>query len=240
MKPIVLVTAGIEINVREYEQLYLYKNYSDSIINAGGIPIIPCTKNKSMLNELISISQGLVLTGGGDILPSKYGQLNRGKCYDYNIWRDELEIDICKEFIKNNKPILGICRGMQIINIVLGGTLIQDISNDIGIEHKYDSLHSVNSIEGYWINKLLGDTFIVNSYHHQAIEQLGDSLIPIAFSENGKIIEAIQHENLPIIGVQWHPERMIGDNRIRSNKGSMEEIFKYLIYLAKTNVNIDN
>ncbi|GHV34231.1 gamma-glutamyl-gamma-aminobutyrate hydrolase [Clostridia bacterium] len=140
------------------------------------------------------IADFLLLTGGGDAHPGFYGQPLGGSC-DIDKERDVLEFALFRAFADAGKPILGICRGMQLINVALGGTLIQHIENHSRVGGA-DILHPINGLRGF-------DE--VNSAHHQAVGKLGAGLNIRARS--GGIVEGISHDSLPIVGVQWHPER---------------------------------
>lgn len=148
---------------------------------------------------------GLLLSGGGDVNPLLYGQPNR-ECDRIDEERDNLELACIHAFVLANKPILGICRGHQILNVAFGGTLIQHLKQaDDHRNDAWDLTHEVKATD--LIEKLYGRRFISNSRHHQAIDRIGRSLTPVAFSNDG-VIEGMVHDYLPIIGVQFHPERM--------------------------------
>ena len=156
----------------------------------------------------------LVVCGGGDIHPILYTEIV--KCDSiYDIDFDNYENKMIKEFVKLKKPILGICRGMQAINVALGGTLIQDIPKTLGLCHatcsEKECLHEIKISKNSNLSKVLGLRAIVNSYHHQCVHKIGENLIVTAASHDG-IIEAIEGISLPILGVQWHPERMSGND----------------------------
>ena len=126
--------------------------------------------------------------------------------------RDDLEYKIIKAFVDRKKPIWGICRGIQILNVYFGGTLTQDIPTQLGGDHSKGVCHPVHIKSDSILGNLCGESMEVNSYHHQALDKLGDGFQAIAWGEsNGHTFaEAIQHESLPIWSVQWHPERMTG------------------------------
>lgn len=148
---------------------------------------------------------GLLLGGGGDVAPSLYDAQNEGS-YGLSQERDDLDLACIHSFILEGKPILGICRGIQILNVAFGGTLIQHLPNanrHIGIGK--DLYHTIRCTAP--LKQIYGRSFLANSAHHQAIARLGRGLQPIAFSGDG-CIEGVIHEHLPILGVQFHPERM--------------------------------
>ena len=176
---------------------------------------------------------GLLLPGGGDIDPVYYGEeMNGSDEPDREL--DKAQRDILDAFVKAKKPILGICRGMQLINIYFGGSLHQDlVTRDIHTrKNGNDSIHSVKSVEeGNLFEKFYGKTFNINSAHHQGTKKLGKGLKEVLRSEDG-VCEAVIHEELPIIATQFHPERMSYKQR-RDDTVVGEEIFKYFKSLLK-------
>ena len=176
---------------------------------------------------------GLLLPGGGDIDPSYYGEeMNGSDEPDREL--DKAQRDILDAFVKAKKPILGICRGMQLINIYFGGSLHQDlVTRDIHTrKNDNDSIHSVKSVEeGNLFEKFYGKTFNINSAHHQGTKKLGKGLKEVLRSDDG-VCEAVIHEELPIIATQFHPERMSYKQR-RDDTVVGEEIFKYFKSLLK-------
>lgn len=176
---------------------------------------------------------GLLLPGGGDIDPVYYGEeMNGSDEPDREL--DKAQRDILDAFVKAKKPILGICRGMQLINIYFGGSLHQDlVTRDIHTrKNDNDSIHSVKSVEeGNLFEKFYGKTFNINSAHHQGTKKLGKGLKEVLRSEDG-VCEAVIHEELPIIATQFHPERMSYKQR-RDDAVVGEEIFRYFKSLLK-------
>ena len=176
---------------------------------------------------------GLLLPGGGDIDPVYYGEeMNGSDEPDREL--DKAQRDILDAFVKAKKPILGICRGMQLINVYFGGSLHQDlVTRDIHTrKNDNDSIHSVKSVEeGNLFEKFYGKTFNINSAHHQGTKKLGKGLKEVLRSEDG-VCEAVIHEELPIIATQFHPERMSYKQR-RDDAVVGEEIFEYFKSLLK-------
>lgn len=146
----------------------------------------------------------LLLPGGEDIAPALYGQENAGS-RDVNPERDRRETQSFQLFLELERPILGICRGAQLINALLGGTLHQDIPGHSRVEGE-DRLHGSFTVDPLLIS-LYGERIPVNSSHHQAIDRLGEGLRIVQWADDGTV-EAIRHESLPIFAVQWHPERL--------------------------------
>ena len=176
--------------------------YVDAVTAAGGEAVA------KYLPEISTDYDGLILCGGNDIEPKYYQQEFNG-AVNIDAQRDTIEFALLKAFADAGKPILGICRGHQLINVYFGGSLHQDIPENHLHTNKQDLYitHNVIAKENSVVYKLYGPSFTVNSSHHQAIDRLGDNLHATA-CWNEQYIEAIEHCYLPIYGVQWHPERM--------------------------------
>lgn len=150
---------------------------------------------------------GLLLPGGGDISPIFYHSKNRGS-KNICIAEDIIQLLMFHRFYEQKKPILGICKGMQLINVALGGTLTQQLPTQAlhtGLTE--DNYHRTTLVPGSVLHSLYGNEIITNSAHHQAIQMLGSQLTATQYTFDGTI-EGIEHNSLPILGVQWHPERM--------------------------------
>ncbi len=157
----------------------------------------------------ISGYSGLILPGGGDIEPSLFGSVNKGST-GIDEALDRIQLHILDEFLQEEKPVLGICKGLQIINVYFGGTVIQNLPEASLRIHKYengDKLHPIRAAQGTFIQRLYGNCPVTNSAHHQGIGTTGDGLLISAYSHDF-VIEAMYHKTLPVFGVQWHPERM--------------------------------
>ncbi len=154
---------------------------------------------------------GLILAGGGDILPKYFHQEDLGVSTFIDEARDLAELAVAKHFLETSKPILGICRGIQLLNTALGGTLIQDLPDEKREVHctvKETKYHRTKTTPGSFLADLYGPEPVVNSYHHQAVDELGQGFIPCQWSEDG-VLEGAYLEGKPVWGVQWHPERMV-------------------------------
>jgi putative glutamine amidotransferase len=176
--------------------------------------------------DAISDVDGLLLTGGGDVDPDFYDCAHLwGQAKDINIKRDEFEFEIIKRSLGADLPILGVCRGMQVMNVALGGSLYVDLKsngfNDHSISINGGLKHAVTIEPNSLLSGLAGAlNQEVNSYHHQAVDKLGKGLTPTAESPDG-VIEAAEWSSKEgmsfLLLVQWHPERTIGDNDLFSN-----------------------
>ncbi|MDE7222389.1 MAG: gamma-glutamyl-gamma-aminobutyrate hydrolase family protein [Acetatifactor sp.] len=156
----------------------------------------------------LSACQGLVFPGGGDITPAFFGERDRGsRSIDTEL--DILQLQALEYGIQRRIPILGICKGMQIINVGVGGSIIQDLPT--ADFHRYiqaDQYHEVVNLPGSFLYRLYGESMVVNSAHHQGLGKLGKGLQVISRCPFDQCVEAVCHESLPLIGVQWHPERL--------------------------------
>ena len=209
------------LSVRRHVEYYI-----DAVKAAGGEPTAICAP------EIDTDYDGLILCGGGDIDPKYYGQGMNGTG-KIDAERDAAEFPLLKAFLDAGKPVLGICRGLQLINVYFGGTLIQDIPEKELHTKKdnVDSVHQVTAVEGSILHKLYGSAFAVNSAHHQVIDELGESLMATAHW-NDTHIEAIEHRTLPVYGVQWHPERMCITKK-RDDTVDGLKIFEHFIDICK-------
>lgn len=202
-KPIIGITTDIE-----GEDLKIKRYYLEAVLKVGGIPLlISPSRDLSFYSEKIN---GLLIPGGDDINPQYYGESMRLKLKTVSKRRTDFEIIFLKKMINLQKPILGICYGMQLINVALGGTLYQDIKSDLSIENNHkNGYHKITIKENPFLPK---GTYSVNSAHHQAIKDIGKGLKVFAYSFDN-IIEAFYKEDYPyLVGVQWHPERLMKDN----------------------------
>jgi len=211
-KPVIGVMPLVD-EVRE--SYWMLPGYMQAIEEVGGIPVmLPLTSDSSILEQLLLTVDGLLFTGGHDISPSLYGQAALPTCGTVIAERDEMERIMFQLALKSDLPMFGICRGIQLFNALLGGTLYQDLPTEFPSElthvqkPPYDQpIHEVIIEHDSSLYHLLGeDRLKVNSYHHQAIHQLAPGCKVMAYATDG-LIEAIEHPDYRFLqAVQWHPE----------------------------------
>ncbi|MDR1632827.1 MAG: membrane dipeptidase [Dysgonamonadaceae bacterium] len=192
--------------------------YVNAVVKAGGTPVlIPLVTDKAVLENIISHIDGLILSGGGDIHSSLFGEKLHPAVTDYKLERDMYDLALILSATERQMPVLGICRGHQVINVAFGGTLIQDIPSQIPgskivhnqAEAREIATHSVRiNPESKLYQIVKQNDLQVNSFHHQAVKTVAPGFNAVAFSEDG-LVEAIESgEGKTILGVQWHPETM--------------------------------
>ncbi|MCI0469745.1 MAG: gamma-glutamyl-gamma-aminobutyrate hydrolase family protein [Nitrospirae bacterium] len=195
-----------------------------SVSRAGGLPIVipPCPKDEA--GHIAALIDGLLLSGGGDLLPEYYGEEITVPCGcidPVDKKRSDFEISLLKEMVREEKSVLAICYGMQIVNVAFGGSLIQDIKCQMGnvLDHSsgqhmveiLDKFYSYCGIQPSNTSNSGTSQRSVNSSHHQAVKRLGDGLEVFALAEDG-IVEGFFKTDYPfLVGVQWHPERSFYD-----------------------------
>ena len=217
-KPIIGITMFRENKAAgTYNSLNL--DYANSIIEAGGIPILLPITNPNLCEEYLNIIDGILFSGGEDIAPHLFHEEPILKLGSVDSIRDNFELTLFSKAFDRKIPILGICRGLQLINVALGGNLYQDIDTQVlNVNGHHPSniardelYHSVIIEKNSFLYKVFKSTKIsVNSFHHQAIKNIGQNLIISAKSQDG-IIEAIESSDIHshfILAVQWHPENL--------------------------------
>ena len=197
----------------------LRENYSDSIRAAGGLPLA-LPHEPELAADYLDLIDALVITGGAfDVDPSLYGETTAHPSVSLKERRTRFEWNVTRGAFERNMPLLGICGGQQLLNVVLGGTLIQHIPDAIGdaLAHEQPNPrdepgHDVTIEEGTLLHRITGTTRLaVNSAHHQAVRAAGPDCVVSAVADDG-VIEAIEHREHPFcLGVQWHPEFLITD-----------------------------
>lgn len=216
-KPVIGITSAYDF---EKGSSCIKDDYYDAIIHCGGVPIlIPVTEEKSVWVEYLEICDGIVFSGGPDVDATYFGESNMPYANEISPVRDSMEIFLAQQAITMDKPILGICRGIQVINIAAGGSIFQDIyaeniTNNLIIKHsqqapRWFQIHNINIQGDTCLHNIFGrDTLKVNSFHHQAVSEIALGFTVNAYADDG-IIEAISNENKKLVlGVQWHPENL--------------------------------
>ncbi|MBR4331352.1 MAG: gamma-glutamyl-gamma-aminobutyrate hydrolase family protein [Clostridia bacterium] len=205
---------GVTPTLTEKGNITINQDYLDAVIRAGALPVLlPLTDDKKLMKEMLAHIDGLLLTGGDDVGPQMYGEEKLPCCGETAPRRDEMEFPLCRMALDRNMPILGICRGYQVLSCVLGGNMYQDIETQFGAELKHprsdmprDKVHKVQVEKGTLLHAVTGLTELgVNSRHHQAVNVPGQGMTVCARATDG-LIEAVE---LPgkkfVLGVQWHP-----------------------------------
>lgn len=221
-KPIIALTAGrnnLATPQREMQAVWsgCDVNYINAVLRSGGAPVLlPFAIDKETIQSILAAADGIILTGGGDVNSLAYGEEPHPRSTYQDPVRDEMELETVRLALEMNLPILGICRGIQLLNIALGGTLIQDIPTQISEPNKHYStglapvlLHNINVERDSLLARVFEDTDLaVNSYHHQAVKDLGKGLRINARACDG-VIEGIESDDgSPILAVQFHPEEI--------------------------------
>ncbi len=218
-KPVIGVTAFRLDEDPTFPKAALNQAYITAVEKAGGIPLlIPVGVTSALLDDLMARLDGVLLTGGVDVNPAYYGAPMHPEITELDLVRDEMEIALVKWMIKEKKPFLGICRGFEVINVALGGSLYTHISDQLedALHHPCFGLprnllsHSVEVEVGSRLATILGEgESWVNSLHHQGVRNLAPVLKAVAVAPDG-LVEGLELEDHPFaLGVQWHPEELI-------------------------------
>jgi putative glutamine amidotransferase len=223
MKPIIGITPSAHIDDMVHGTFQRYcvsAPYVRALESAGGIPVILLPLHGGA-EALMSVIDGLLLSGGPDVDPVRYGdRYVHPETYGIDPERDQFEIDLFDAALQRGIPVFGICRGIQVMNVALGGTLIQDVATEHpsakNVGHRQHERGLENSAVGHETSvvhpallPIFGnDSLGVNSFHHQAIRDIAPTLMPVAFSPDGLIEAVVMRDNADVFGVQWHPEMM--------------------------------
>lgn len=211
VKPVVGVTAGTDLTSNGPARYRLNRAYLTALVNAGAVPIVlvPGVDFEALFDRL----DGIVLTGGVDVDPEFYGQMPAPETKVDRV-RDDLELPLARAAFDQRKPILAICRGHQVINVALGGTLIQHLGSHPRSDPDGDRSalsHTVRLDQESLLGRLVGRSHIgVNSFHHQAVKDVAPLLRAVGWSDDG-VIEALESDASYVISVQSHPEELIHD-----------------------------
>lgn len=213
--PVIGITIGYD--PRRGQLHALRQDYVRAVEKAGGLPVVLAPVAEPLIAPMLDSLRGLILSGGSDVDPALYGEPPHPKLGRVVRERDDFELALTRQALARDLPILAICRGHQVLNVAMGGTLVQDIESEWsgGAAHDFDSrrdrwlrAHEVRMLPGSRIREILGkDTVGVNSFHHQAIGELGRGLVASALSSDDRIVEAVEKPSSGfVLGVQWHPE----------------------------------
>lgn len=216
LRSAVAVTATTEV-IRGVLRVRTNATYTDAMAAEGLRPYILPVIDAASADSLLDGMDGLLLTGGEDVDPDRYGAVPHPRLGDVHPQRDALELALVLAAQARRMPTLAICRGIQVVNVALGGTLVQDLPSQWpgAIAHdgewpRDQRVHDMRVTAGSRLARALGaDQLVVNSFHHQAIERVGTGLTPVAFAPDG-VIEGIEWQGNDwwMIGVQWHPEEL--------------------------------
>ncbi|WP_418505368.1 gamma-glutamyl-gamma-aminobutyrate hydrolase family protein [Cloacibacillus evryensis] len=218
----------VNIDKEEFDYFWLLSVLTEKIVScvraAGGVPLLlTATRDAQEIKAAASKLDGFVFAGGSDIAPAFYGEEDRGTISP-DLDRDSFELALCREALEKNRPLLGICRGCQLLNVALGGSLIQDlpdVKDDWGLHRRPDIVrgyvHDVKITVPTLFPNNRGETMKVNSMHHQAVGRLAKQAEAAARTEDG-IIEAIWTPAYKYaVGVQWHPECLAEDDGVQAD-----------------------
>lgn len=233
MRPVIGLTHSIQ---QDEKRLMMPMSYSNVVREAGGTPVLlPITRDEEVIASYAELVDGVLFSGGEDVDPSFYGEEQLWACGDVLPLRDEFEIKLARILLEKypEKPVLGICRGEQVLNVALGGTLYQDLKSQLPgcIAHQQHQIapytsHKVAIDAGSKLHEIYGDTQIMaNSHHHQAVKDIAESLVVTAKAADG-VIEGFEKPDHPyFVAVQWHPERLVE----REENANHKRLFKSFV-----------
>jgi putative glutamine amidotransferase len=226
MKPLIGISPSPDetgMDHGHFRRYALSDTYTKSILAAGGIPVI-LPPHVESIDALLDSLDGIVFSGGGDIDSSYWDEEPHAEAYGFDEERDAFELQAIPKVVARDMPMLGICRGIQTVNVALGGSIVQDIPDQLpgSLQHRQHrdgkmrdtTSHTVTIKEGEnLLHKIVGDTALeTNSFHHQAIKDVGEGLEVIATADDG-VIEALWNPQMTFgLAVQWHPEMLASDH----------------------------
>lgn len=239
MQPLIGITGrpkyieSVGTKLRSYS---VFQTYTDGVLAGGATPIMLVPTEEHLIDGVLDRLDGLVLTGGGDIDPARYGAVPGPKLTEVDEERDLFEIALTKRAVARKLPTFAICRGLQVVNVALGGTLVQDLPTDRGFhghdvigEPTYEGHSTVTLDPECRLAAIIGNETHVNSLHHQAVDTVGQGLRVVGRADDGTV-EAIEHEDpdWPMLAVQWHPEFL----RVRDHDAS-STLFEAFVEMAE-------
>ncbi len=240
MRPLIGITCGRDHQQDSPSRQYQNESYVRAILLAGGVPLlIPLLADKSALRALYLSLHGLLLSGGGDLDPTHYGEPPHPRLGNVDAFRDRVELTLTRWAMMDDLPLLAICRGIQVLNVALGGSLYQDIPSQISnaLPHPHQAgnprCHLAHAIEverqtllAHLFRDIPGQVS-VNSMHHQAVRVIAPGFVINARAPDG-VIEGIEHSSRRFaLGVQWHPEELVPYHR------PMRTLFGALVAAAR-------
>lgn len=217
MRPLIGLTISIQ---SDEKKIFTPTSYPAAIIAAGGTPVLlNITRDPELIAQYADMVDGVLFSGGDDVDPTAYGEAQAWNCGDISPMRDAFEMQLLQTLLARHpkKPILGICRGAQVLNVAMGGTLYQDLHSQLPdcIRHQQKQIsvyasHRVEIAPDSRLHAIYGtDEVMVNSFHHQAVKEVGAGLTVSARAADG-VIEALEKPDHPyFVAVQWHPERLV-------------------------------
>jgi putative glutamine amidotransferase len=231
-----MLTVAILAGREPSDRYSLHRGYADAVWDLGATPLVlvPPTSPAGLddyVRAAAMVSNAVCITGGGDVDPGQYGTASTATLMDIDPLRDQAEIACVLACVRAGRPLLGICRGIQVVAVALGGSLVPDLpaagyQGHWEEERQHEPVHPICALPGSIAAQVLAGRTAVNSIHHQAVEQPGPDLVVAARSADG-VIEAV--EGPGILGIQWHPERL------RASDPAHDEPFRWLINAAACN-----
>ena len=237
MQPVIGITTNEGSNPNGLPAIVLLQAYVDAIMEAGGVPVlIPSMLAEQGWDVLYERLDGILFSGGGDIAPERFGGENHPRVDGIELLRDAIEINMVKAAVKDGKPFLGICRGIQTVNVSLGGTLYEHLGEQFKheIDHTYPGnmrtalVHEVKVEEDTRLAKIVGEPILkVNSLHHQGLKDVSPELRITGYAPDG-LVEAVELPDHPFgLAVQWHPEWL-------TDQQPTKNLFKAFVDAAKS------
>jgi putative glutamine amidotransferase len=223
-KPRILLSGGNQTTSSGVAWRRVPETYGRCVARAGGLPTMALHGDGA---DYAAAFDGLLLTGGIDADPALFGEAPLNETVEVDPLRDRQERALFDAFFAAGKPVFGICRGIQMLAVFLGGTLWQDLPAQKGLTHSVPEgymTHGLTVKPGHPLAVSLGGACTVNSFHHQAVRELPQGLVPFAWSPDG-LVEAVEHVSRPVWGVQWHPERMTGEDPALPDHGALFDRF---------------
>jgi putative glutamine amidotransferase len=234
-KPLIGITTRNGKDSDGHPTVTIMHSYINAVLGAGGLPVpIPCILPREDLHQLYSQLNGILFSGGGDIALEYFPGSDHPRIAGVDDWRDTTEIGLMRAAVEDNKPLLGICRGVQVMNVALGGTLYTHIPDQLkgALDHDYPGdlrktlVHPVNVDEASRSAEIFGETLLhVNSLHHQGLKDIAPGLRVAGHAPDG-LVEVVELPNhLYAVAVQWHPEWL-------TDQPAMQRLFKSFVAAA--------